>query len=319
MNAAKKKETASTPSMLARLLPLPSAVWRQVVIGVAMILAPVALAYYAWDRWGPQILEHGDYALRTDRLQITDPPYWVRADVAGEVARDGALEGLSLLDPQLTVKVFQAFAAHSWVENVSRVSKHPPGRAASVVVEMTYRKPVAMVEVELNGVPGLLPIDAQAILLPPQDFLPSPHDPQVDPTREYLRIAVPHAVPSGTVGTPWGQTEVHEAAHIAAVFQDAWKQCGLYRIQLVPLGSEDSTQIVPTFELQSRSGAAVIWGRAPDLRSESETKTAVAKVASVLKYVQQHGSLETAPPETILDVRVPHSGTRTAQQPLMYQ
>ncbi len=319
MNAAKKKEVVSTPGMIARLLPLPSAAWRQTLIGVAAILLPVAVAYYAWDRWGPRILADGDYALRADRVQITPPPDWVRADVADEVVRDGILEGLSLLDPQLTVKVFQAFAAHSWVENVSRVSKHPPGRAASVVVEMTYRKPVAMVEVELNGVPGLLPIDAQAILLPPQDFLPSSHDSHADPTRGYLRIAVPHAVPSGTVGTPWGQTEVHEAARIAAVFHDAWKQCGLFRIQLVPLGSEGSTQIIPTFELQSRSGAAVIWGRAPDLRSETETKTAMAKVASVLKYVQEHGSLKNAPPETILDVRVPHSGTRTAQQPLMYQ
>ncbi len=316
MNAAKKKEAAaaaSTSSMIARLLPLPSAAWRQVLVGVAMILVPMAMGYYAWDRWGPKILAQGDYALHADRLQITSPPKWVRANVAGEVVRDGGLEGLSLLDPQLTVKVFQAFAAHSWVENVSRVSKHPPGRAASVVVEMTYRKPVAMVEVELNGVPGLLPIDAQAVLLPPQDFVPSSHDSRADPAREYLRIAVPHAVPSGTVGTPWGQTEVHEAASIAAVFQDAWKKCGLYRIQLVPLGSKDSTQIIPTFELQSRSGAAIIWGRAPDLRSESETKTAIAKVASVLQHVQQHGSLETAPPDTILDVRVPHVGTRNDQ------
>jgi hypothetical protein len=103
------------------------------------------------------------------------------------------------------------------------------------------------------------------------------------------------------------------------VFQDVWEKCGLYRIQLVPLGTADSTQIVPTFELQSRSGASVIWGRAPDLRNETEFKTAIAKVASVLKFVEANGSLETAPATTTLDVRVPHSGTRTAQQPLEYQ
>jgi hypothetical protein len=97
------------------------------------------------------------------------------------------------------------------------------------------------------------------------------------------------------------------------------EKCGLYRIQLVPLGSADSTQIVPTFELQSRSGASVIWGRAPDLRNETEVKTAIAKVASVVKYVEANGSLESASPDYDLDVRVPHSGTRTAQQPLLYQ
>ncbi len=312
MNAAtKKKERTSASGAIARLLPLPSAAWRQALIGLALVVLPIAGAYYAWSRWGERITDNGDYVLRADSFHITPPPDWVRADVCGEVIREGSLTGLSLLDPQLTVKVFQAFAAHSWVENVSRVSKNPPGKTTRVVVELTYRKPVAMVEVVLNGQPGLLPIDAEAILLPPHDFT-------ADQTRNYLRISVPHAAPSGTVGTAWGQTEIHEAARIAAVFQDVWEKCGLYRIQLVPLGTADSTQIVPTFELQSRSGASVIWGRAPDLRNETEFKTAIAKVASVLKFVEANGSLETAPATTTLDVRVPHSGTRTAQQPLEY-
>jgi hypothetical protein len=314
MNAAskKKKERTTASEAVARLLPLPNAAWRQVLIGVALIALPIGGAYWAWDRWGERITAEGDYVLRAESFQITQPPEWVQADVREEVIRDGSLEGLSLLDPQLTRKVFQAFAAHSWVENVSRVSKHPPGGTARVVIEMTYRRPVAMVEVELNGQPGLLPIDSEAILLPPHDFTTA-H------TRDYLRIAVPHAVPTGAVGTAWGQTEIHDAARIAAVFQEVWKKCGLYRIQLVPLGSADSTQIVPTFELQSRSGASVIWGRAPDLRNETEVKTALAKVASVVKYVEENGSLELASPDTILDVRVPHSGTRAAQQPLPYR
>jgi hypothetical protein len=313
MNAApKKKERTSASGFVAKLIPLPGAAWRQALIGLALVALPIGGAYYAWDRWGDQITADGDYVLRAESVQVTPPPAWVRADVRADVVRDGGLTGLSLLDPQLTVKVFQAFSAHSWVENVSRVSKGPPDSPARVVVEMTYRKPVAMVEVVLNGQPGLLPVDGDAILLPPHDFT-------ADQTREFLRIAVPHATPSGPVGTAWGQSEVHEAARIAVLFQDVWKKCGLYRIQLVPVGAADSTQIVPTFELQSRSGASVIWGRAPDLRNETDAKTALAKVASVLKHVEINGSLETAPATTTLDVRVPHSGTRTAQQPLQYQ
>jgi hypothetical protein len=119
------------------------------LIGVALIALPIGGAYYAWDRWGERITADGDYVLRAG--EFSDHPATGMGPsgcVRAEVIRDGSLTGLSLLDPQLTVKVFQAFAAHSWVENVSRVSKHPPGGRAGVVVEMTYRKPVAMVEVD---------------------------------------------------------------------------------------------------------------------------------------------------------------------------
>ncbi len=310
MNAAnRKKERTSTAGLIASLIPLPGGGWRRALVGIALIVVPIGGAYYAWARWGPQIASGEDYVLKAESVQVTTPPSWVRADVRAEVIRDGGLTGLSLLDPQLTVKVAQAFSAHSWVENVSRVSKHPKAR---VVVELTYRKPVAMVEVVLNNQPGLLPIDADATLLPPQDFT-------AEQTRDYLRIAVPDAIPTGPVGTAWGQGNVHEAARIAAVFQDEWKKCGLYRIQLVPGATADSTRIQPTFELQSRNGATVIWGRAPDLRSETDRKAALDKVAMVLRYVEENGSLESASPTTVLDVRLPQNEPRTAQHASTFQ
>lgn len=280
--------------------PLAGGARRRGLLGAALVAFVIGGTAYAWNRWGNEISSRPEYVLQPEGVEITSPPDWVRADVRAEVIRDGGLAGLSILDRQLTVKVAQAFSAHSWVENVSRVSKKKD-RQARVIVELNYRKPVAMVEVVMDNQPGLLPIDAAGVLLPPEDFR--------EQWRDYLRIAVPQAAPVGLVGTPWGQAYVHEAARIAAIFQDVWKTCGLYRIQLVPSGSENSTHIQPTFELHSRGGATVVWGRAPDLHSEADVKSAAGKVAAVLQYVQANGSLETANAQTRLDLREPAAAT----------
>ncbi len=309
MNAARrKKQESATPNADWSDSESEPVSWvRLFAICGVLVLTMLAGAYDLWTRWGPAITSQHKYELRPEHIEITPPPPWIQANVHAEVVRDGGLVGLSILERQLTVKVAQAFAMHSWVEHVTHVSKqsHP----ARVTVELRYRRPVAMVEVVLDHQPGLLPIDARGVLLPPQDF-------SVDQTRDYLRIAVPHAVPGSPVGSPWGQAEVHEAARIAAVFREHWKSCGLYRIQLVPAGTADSTRIHPVFELHSRSGAAVIWGRAPDLDDEDETRNALAKVAKILEYVQANGSLEDASDGIHLDLRehVPPAAPRTAER-----
>ncbi len=308
MNAARRtKQESSSPVTDGASADVEPVSWiRLLAICGVLILVMLGVGYDLWTRWGPTITSQREYQLRPEYIEITPPPPWIQANVHAEVVRDGGLVGLSILEHQLTVKVAQAFAMHSWVEQVTHVSKqnHP----ARVTVELKYRRPVAMVEVVVDQQPGLLPVDAHGILLPPQDF-------SMEQTRDYLRIAVPHAVPSSPVGSPWGQTEVHEAARIAAMFREHWRACGLYRIQLVPAGSADSTQIHPVFELHSRSGAAVIWGWAPDSDDEDEMRNALAKVAKILEYVQAHGSLEDASPGTHLDLRehVP-PGARTAER-----
>ena len=307
MNAAKKKESTPAGGSWPRLFSAPAIPAPRATMAVVLTAVLVGGAYRAWHRWGPRITASDQYLLQVEHVQINPPPEWVRADVRGEVVRDAGLEGRSILDRQLTVTVAQAFLMHSWVEHVSHVRKHshPP----RVTVELRYRKPVAMVEVVLNQLPGLLPVDAEGVLLPPEDF-------SAQQTHDYLRISVPHALPAGPVGTPWGQSQVHEAARIAALFEEHWKTCGFYRIQLTPSGTPDSNRIEPVFELQSRKGAAIIWGRSPDLHDEADAKAALAKVAAVLKHVQMHGSLATAPPGTHLDLRQATShSARTARVP----
>jgi hypothetical protein len=296
MNAASRKPApTSTAGRLSRWLPFAEGSWRRVVLSLAFVGAMLGAVGYAWHRWGREITSGPQFQLTADKIDVTPPPAWVRSDVKAEVVQDGSLEGMSLLDHQLTVKVAQAFSMHSWVENVSRVSKIGQRHPARVQVELTYRKPVAMVEVTMNGQPGLLPVDVEGVLLPPQDF-------SADQVRLYPRISVENTSPTGPVGTPWGDGRIQDAAALATLVQESWKAIGLFRIQISATEKPD----VPgeyVFELQARQGARVIWGHAPRLRDPADKRLAAAKLEKLQGLIQKQGTLEDQPSSTVVDLR----------------
>lgn len=248
---------------------------------------------YAWKNWGVLVKNHPRYALVPDNLEITPQPEWIRSNVKSEVMRDGNLGTLSLLDPQVTLKVARAFGVHSWVASVRRVRKEYPSR---VIVELEYRRPVAMVEVVTNDQRGLLPVDAEGVLLPPREF----NESQI---RDYLRVSAGNTLPAGPAGTPWGDPRVAGGAAVAAAFGSQWKTMGLYRIV-----ADETDRVLPgrspevLYSILTRDGARVIWGHAPGLETNTEAP-AHAKVTRLARYLEKHGPLRTGPGATDLDLR----------------
>jgi hypothetical protein len=306
VNAAKSKQTGSpTARLVSTFLPFLQSPWRRAFVGVILAGGLLGGVYFGWQRWGGQILHQPEYLLKTENIEIPPQPPWIRSDVKADAIRDGGLTGLSILDRRLTVNVARAFSMHTWVEEVTRVSKYHPAR---VVVELVYRRPAAMVEVVINGQPGLLPIDANGILLPPGDFT-------AEQARDYLRISLPAAAPAGTVGTPWGDPRIHGAARVAAVFQEHWKKLGLYRILAESSTPMPPTQQDPNFVLVTRQGARVVWGTAPQAGSPAELKNALGKVSYLLQYVESHGPLDTLSKSTEIDLSASERmGPRTAER-----
>lgn len=248
---------------------------------------------YAWQRWGTLVQNHPRYAVDADRIELPSQPNWIAANVKDEVVRDGNLESLSLLDPQVTVKVAREFALHCWVSHVRRVRKDYSGR---VIVDLDYRRPVAMVEVTTNGQRGLLPVDGAGVLLPPQDFTP-------EQTREFLRIAVGDTLPVGSPGTPWGDPAIAEAAAIAETLRDAWRGARVYRVLLPPpppgtRGRSPDRQ----YRLVTRDGVELIWGHAVGAETGAEAK-AVDKAFRLARLAEQPGALSPAAGETPFDLR----------------
>jgi hypothetical protein len=191
-------------------------------VWVAYVGLAAALAlggFVAWHKAGPLILVSSDYQLTPDKVELEPPPPpWIRSDVRGQALRTGRLDTpQSLLAPDLTERAYQAFSVHPWIEKVLRVSK---GHPAWLRVEVQYRRPVAMVQVDGN----LLPVAADAVLLPHEDFSP------VD-SRGYPRIEGIENLPASSPGAAWGDARVLGAAQIAAAVGDRWKALNLERIR----------------------------------------------------------------------------------------
>ena len=175
---------------------------RGVVIAAAIVVVTTGMAYAVWQQVRGHVLSSAQYQIDPANILITPLPAWIRSDVKDEVIRQASLdEPLSLLDRDLTVRMASAFAAHPWIAHVERVSKRFP---SGVEVVVTYRRPVAMVEVA----DGALPVDAEGVVLPTGDFKPGEAD-------HYPRIGEIHTSPAGLIGSHWGDTAVTGAAEIA--------------------------------------------------------------------------------------------------------
>lgn len=247
--------------------------------------------FFAWKKWGPEFTSHERFRLSAEFIEVTPQPPWIHSDVKAEVIRDGNLDELRILDEQVTVKVAGAFALHNWVSNVKRVSKHS---GPKVMVDVEYRKPVAMVEVTSGGSRGLLPIDGSSVLLPTEDFSPNQ-------TRAYPRIAASEASPIGITGTPWGDERIAGGARLAALLEESWSKLGLYRI-LVSGEREGKRRSAVLYELQSRNGALIMWGRAPGQETSGEAP-ASEKLARLEDLVEANGPFDGAGGAVQIDLR----------------
>jgi hypothetical protein len=264
------------------------------LIAAAVIIGLIVAGWsYAWRIWGEPGTTSKDFVVMPENISITPPPTWIHADVKAEATKSGSLSSLPLRDPQLVDKVSRAFAAHSWVASVKKVSKHYPAR---IEVELEYRRPVAMVEVTWQGEPKLYFIDAASVLLPSEDFekeveQKAPH---------FLRIFAGDVSPTGRAfGTPWGSEKIAGAALLAQAWQDHWQQLGLYRLLVT-----DDANAKPMYWLATKSGTRVLWGHAPGSEAKEE-QTPREKIAWLEQYVARHGPLDKSAADADLDLRTP--------------
>jgi hypothetical protein len=271
-----KKQNASLPAwLLGHGRPL------LVFLVLAAILAGGAIGGWRW--LGPRILGSPDYRVTAERVEITPPPEWIHSDIRAEVFRDPTLDGpLLLTDDDLAERIYRAFARHPWVAKVMPVNKQ------KLQVELVYRRPVCMVEVP----GGLLPVDAEGVLLPPGDFSPSE-------ARGYLRLTGVERGPTVAPGSRWADAKVAGAAEIAAALGPAWQALRLQRI--VPLPADPAAATgggysgrrsgEPFFALVTRGGTRILWGYAPGASAIGELPAA-EKLARLQRYLADHDTLE---------------------------
>ncbi len=294
----KKKDGGQTTDDTASHRPLSLRVFLCILVICGLFVG----MYAAWQWVGGRVTNDPFYLVSPENIEVNSPPDWIAKDITAEVAEYLPAKSLDIREPELTVRVARAFAMHPWVANVRSVRKRPPGR---VIVELDFRRPIAVVEfVSKEGNCWLYPIDAEGVLLPPQDF-------NQEQARKLCRINVGATMHAGPEGSAWGDSRVHGAARIAEILAPYWSRLGIYRIE-----TRDKERLVaeenPTvYELVTRKGTRVPWGHCPGEEEEREPN-AEAKVERLLAQVKNSGGLDSSEGSAALDLRIPTpAGERT--------
>jgi hypothetical protein len=237
----------------------------------------------------PDLSGRSEYQLPATAIEVTQPPHWVPHDLVAQVAEHASLPAqLSILDDNLVTDVAEAFRLNPWVDEVVSVQKSFP---AKVVVTLTYRRAIAMVDVRQ----GQYPIDAHGVLLPPQDF-------SVADTKSYPTITGVTSTPQGPAGTSWGDQVVEDAAALAAELAPCWKKLGLTAI-VCPRTAERPAKIDEgVFVLVAKGGSKIVWGHAPGIDHPGELSTA-QKIGRLEDYVSRFGGFDRPQGPYQIDIR----------------
>ena len=262
----------------------------------AALLATLALFWPQLMKKLPALESREEYQVTLDRITVTPAPRWVPEDLVEDVLHRVGLDApLSLQEPTLSERIAAAFVTHPWIEEVHRVKKSYPAR---VHVELTYRRPVAIV----RGMDGAYPVDALGVVLPGNDFR------QSDVSR-YPVIEKVTSIPQAGQGQPWGDSAVTGAAQLASLLMEPidsgrsrWEAWGLTAIEAPStLGLPGETPDM-TFVLRTTGGSTVIWGREPDSIHPGEF-TVEQKLERMAEYHLAHGSFDDAPEPYEFDLR----------------
>lgn len=257
-----------------------------------------------WQHVSPQISQRENYLLTERRVTITPPPEWITADVRAEVLRQSGLAGrLSVLDDSFAQIIEDAFALHPWVESVVRITKQYP---AGVHVELTYRRPVAVVELVSQNVVQLVPIDRHGVHLPATD---------VPSIRKRYLPRIGGIVERPPVGQPWTDVRVLGAAEIAVELAEEWD--ALHLVDILPSARPEVRGEYRYFvyNLITRGGTKIVWGAAPGAAPPTE-HSFQEKLQRLKQCTQTYGPLDSVRSPAVVNVRSELAITpRTVKKP----
>ncbi len=244
----------------------------------------------------PTVSQNAKFQMSVDRIDLSPTTRWTPHDIVENVAKSHPdWNDRSLLESNLAADLAAAFAKHPWISKVDRVEKTRQGR---VIVQVTYRTPVAMIETHR----GLYPVDAEGVLLPPNDFSLAESD-QLPHLRQI------RSMPNGPAGTVWGDPLVVAGAKLCAALmpegnlESHWERYGLEAIVApqAPLNTAEITPEPPVFELLTQRGRRIIWGRPPG--DDSLEPTVAQKLGRLDSYLRQQKSLDQPVGAYRIDIR----------------
>jgi len=283
--ASSKSKSASNSTFLLFKPRLPALFTARGLQWFAAFLLLVGLGvatYFIWGEIDRLLGTDPNYILTAEKIEITPPPEWIHRDIKQEVFTKHLGSSLNIRDRDLCSRISEAFAVHEWVQKVVKVQKYYPAR---VTVELIYRRPVAFVELQTDDVesPRGWPIDVNGVLLPAREFTSQQ-------ANHFPCILVSEVTLIGTVGTPWDDPRIHDAARIADLLGKRWHDLHLLKIVAVEPRDNIPDKIAPSYELHTTNHAKIWWGRAPGRETINEP-TAAAKLARLEAFLKKNWPL----------------------------
>ncbi|EAQ77931.1 hypothetical protein [Blastopirellula marina] len=281
-------------------LGLADPLGRQLWICALMVILFIGGAY-ALSRSIKSQTDDKVYLVTKERISFSAPPKWIAEGVLQQIADVLFVDDkpFDVRDRDLTQRIAAAVEAaeNPWVQSVERVVKYYPTK---VLVDIQYRRPVAMVEVKMkidDADWGLIPVDSQGVILPGRGngFLEANR-------KSFPRINLGGVAPDGTKkpGNEWGDVRITEAARIADSLGSVWSRLNFHRI--VAAASEDGHNL---YELHTTDGAHLMWGSAPGVERAHEN-SAAQKIGMLLAL--QESQIAAG----VVDLRTPAELTSTA-------
>ncbi|MCC6507817.1 MAG: hypothetical protein IT423_01820 [Pirellulaceae bacterium] len=262
--------------------------------GLAFALIPLLiLGYLGWYYYGAEHLDQTLYGVKLENIELTPQPPWIHSNLKEQVYRENGLSEVSLLEPEATATIAHAFDANTWIKSTNQVRKMSGGK---VVVDVTYRRPVAMVFQSPppgtgNGKGLCYPVDEEGSLLPTDEFSPSE-------VLNYFMIFAENAAPSDTA---FRDPRILEALQLVRLLEPQRESLQLACIHVQPdaidqqLGGFNSWIMYIT----TQDKREIIWGHAPSRETQDEMLVE-EKVARMRAWLQKAPGSTT---ETVLDLR----------------
>ncbi|QDT34816.1 cell division protein FtsQ/DivIB [Thalassoglobus polymorphus] len=264
------------------------------LIITAFIISGIVFAPYA-PHLLPDLSQLEEYQFEMEAIEVNQPNEWVPGTLIDTVLINSEFpERISLLQPNLSRDVAEALHAHPWVHHVDSVRLT---NERSIRASLKYRLPVAFVETN----EGLFPVDAEGVLLPAVDF-------KIEDIDKLPHITNVLTKPIGKAGTPWGGGIVESAAKIAAALtpnqnmEKYWNRFELTSIVAPDVKEGQMTADDMTFELATRGGSRVVWGKPPG--ADDLEPTVQQKIGRMEQYLSRFGKFDEPDGPYRIDIRL---------------
>ncbi len=239
------------------------------IIQGGVLLFLLAALFIFWQKWYHRVDGEKQYIATKRNLILLDPPPWISPSFIDEVTEDypGGFYGVNITDKEQIKTLFSALMHHPWVKRVESLEVSHPAR---ILIRLTFREPIALVEVskkqaDLYGnqdKDGFYSIDSEGTLLP-SDYLDTCLKMNPEAQYDYLWISGIESAPMGGYGEPWNDPAVENAALLAEFLSEGGTKLGIQKI-IAPKTEEDSEfKVDPDFELTTAYGNKILWGSFP--------------------------------------------------------